>query len=60
MCMCVHVGLRKRLEEAREDNDPEEEYTPYEHLRVVKENSDFFAIEPQVDIERDILGQSHS
>ena len=52
--------LRKRLEEAREDTDPEEEYTPYEHLRVVKENSDFFAIEPQVDIERDILGQSHS
>mgnify|MGYP000020881009 FL=1 len=36
----------------------EEEYTPFEHLRKVKENSDFYALEYTVDVNRDILGKA--
>lgn len=49
------------MEEAAASPAPAEEeevYTPYEHLRTIKEDSDFFAIEPQIDLERDILSQS--
>lgn len=48
------------MEESAASSAPSNEdfYTPYEHLRTIKEDSDFFAIEPQIDLERDILSQS--
>lgn len=46
-----------RKEETKEED---EVYTPYEHLRTVLEDSDFYALEYTVDVDRDILGkQSH-
>lgn len=46
-----------RKEETKEED---EVYTPYEHLRTVIEDSEFYALEYMVDVDRDILGkQSH-
>lgn len=35
-----------------------EEYTPYEHLRKITENSDFYTMDFTIDIKKDILGTS--
>ena len=38
--------------------EPEPEvYAPYEHLRKVKTNADFYALEYTVDVKKDILGE---
>ena len=42
---------------AKEPVEEPDNYTPYEHLRTVVENSDFYALEYKVDIDRDILGK---
>lgn len=44
-----------RKEETKEED---EVYTPYEHLRTVIEDSEFYALEYMVDVDRDILGQT--
>ena len=54
-----HLGVIKHMDMMRSQEKKEEQdnYTPYEHLRTVVENSDFYALEYKVDIERDILGK---
>ena len=43
-----------RKEETKEED---EVYTPYEHLRTVIKDSEFYALEYMVDVDRDILGK---
>ena len=51
--------LKKYLDSMKPESEvKEEEYTPFEHLRKVKENSDFYALEYTVDVNRDILGKA--
>lgn len=53
------VGLSAYLDQMRKEETKEEDevYTPYEHLRTVIEESDFYALEYKVDVNRDILGK---
>ena len=54
-----HLGVVKHMDMMRSQEQKEEQdnYTPYEHLRTVVENSDFYTLEYKIDIERDILGK---
>ncbi|KAK8820241.1 hypothetical protein WA577_006307 [Blastocystis sp. JDR] len=49
--------LDKYLSSIKPEEPKEEVYTPYEHLRTVKPNADFYALEYTVDVKKDILGE---
>lgn len=51
------VELDKYLSSIKPEEPKEEVYTPYEHLRTLKPNADFYALEYTVDVKKDILGE---
>ena len=46
-----------QMQDMKSKEKEEEEYVPFEHLRTIKENSDFYTMDFKINLNKDILGK---
>ena len=45
------------MQDMKSKEKEEEEYVPFEHLRTIKENSDFYTMDFKINLNKDLLGK---